>query len=169
MSDPIPTPDDDLAATRARVAAQGEAALHQLRRLEDERDGALFALGEVAQERDRVKACLAEWQAVIKVLPQAEDPDDVAQIIERLKAQLAEWEALRHVVPGNAEYPGDIVRCIKALQAVADAAKALAEDEQWVPGPHGRWYRNNMLAGESRTALAKVLLTLGREWDWRSK
>ena len=115
MTDPIPAPDDDSAATRARIAALAEMRAIQLRLMEEERDAALLVFGLTSRERDRLKLEL-----------EASNNE-----YQKFGAELAKWKDLLNIAPEGAEGPADIARWIKELRAVAEAAKALAAAEKF--------------------------------------
>src|SRR3990167_1994961 len=100
---PEPIQDDILSAERARAA--GRRVMEQFDKLIHERDAARAEVGRLAGELVREMA--------------------------QLEATLAEWEILILMVPEGAEGPTDVGLYLQRLQAVAEAAKALAAIEQW--------------------------------------
>ena len=156
MTDPIPAPDDDSAATRARIAALAEMRAIQLRLMEEERDAALLVFGLTSRERDRLKLEL-----------EASNNE-----YQKFGAELAKWKDLLNIAPEGAEGPADIARWIKELRAVAEAAKALAAAEQW------HYYSSGSMSWSLpaieqqvrlKQAIAEAILALGPLWDWRAK
>jgi hypothetical protein len=143
MSDPVIIPDDHISAERARVAAMCQATMTLVGKLECELLAARAEANRLADE-----------------------------LVREMAARGLAEQQLALAVAGQVYGVADVAWWIKALYAVAEAAKGWAAEEDWELDANGVLVLMSPLPlGDFglRTAIARALLALGPAFDWREE